>query len=118
MHESKRSVSVSTMVSEKKWRPNVGRHMSRRTTRWLYRPPSYASVLRATRAASTIATKAGRTSSQRRVFKPQSGFTQSCFADKTFVVYFKRSTISHVVGIHGTEYRKRQARFHSDIDTW
>ena len=61
----------------------------------------YVSVVRAIRAASTIATKADRTSSQRRVFKPQSGFTQSCLADKTFVAFLTRSSISCVVGMRG-----------------
>ena len=44
---------------------------------------------------------AGRTSSQRRVLRPQSGFTQSRSTGTTFKAAFKRPTISDVSGTRG-----------------
>ena len=53
------------------------------------------------RAAATIAARAGRTSSQRRVLSPQSGFTQSWEGDNTLQAFFKRPSISSSAGMRG-----------------
>src|SRR5699024_3868624 len=60
-----------------------------------------AALPRSARAASTMFFSAGTTSSQPRVFRPQSGFTQIRSAGSTSLALRRRLTISSVVGTRG-----------------
>ena len=60
----------------------------------------YASA-RNSRAAATMLTSAGRTSSHLRVFKPQSGLIQSWASDSRCRASLSRSVISPISGTRG-----------------
>ncbi len=55
----------------------------------------------ASAAAATIRSRAGRTSSHRRVFRPQSGFTQICSGCSAAAARSSSDVISLTVGING-----------------
>ncbi len=58
-------------------------------------------LARNSRAAATMLTSAGRTSSHLRVFRPQSGLIQSCESDSRFRASVISSFISPVSGTRG-----------------
>jgi hypothetical protein len=79
------------------WAPLIPAHPATPSSR----QPMVQGSARSSRAAATILTSAGFTSSHLRVFKPQSGLIQSCASARRKRASLSRSVISPISGTRG-----------------